>query len=70
MPDCPDDPLPAFGFHLKSIENPFCYFSPDRMVAMDQGRVIAAGDPQAVLHHPDVVASYLGTDEAVIARSG
>jgi ABC-type branched-subunit amino acid transport system ATPase component len=39
-------------------------------VAMDQGRVIAAGDPGAVLHHPDVVASYLGTDEAVIARSG
>jgi ABC-type branched-subunit amino acid transport system ATPase component len=37
---------------------------------MDQGRVIAAGDPDAVLHHPDVVASYLGTDEAVIARSG
>jgi ABC-type branched-subunit amino acid transport system ATPase component len=42
----------------------------DRMVAMDQGRVIAAGPPDAVLHHPDVVASYLGTDEAVIARSG
>jgi ABC-type branched-subunit amino acid transport system ATPase component len=42
----------------------------DRMVAMDQGRVIAAGAPDAVLHHPDVVASYLGTDEAVIARSG
>ena len=42
----------------------------DRLVAMDQGRVIAAGDPGAVLHHPDVVASYLGTDEAVIARSG
>nr|MBA2624067.1 ABC transporter ATP-binding protein [Acidimicrobiia bacterium] len=42
----------------------------DRMVAMDQGRIIAEGDADAVLHHPDVVASYLGTDEAVIARSG
>jgi branched-chain amino acid transport system ATP-binding protein len=42
----------------------------DRLVAMDQGRVIAAGPSEAVLHHPDVVASYLGTDESVIARSG
>jgi branched-chain amino acid transport system ATP-binding protein len=42
----------------------------DRLVAMDQGRVIAAGEPGAVLHHPEVVASYLGTDDAVIARSG
>jgi len=42
----------------------------DRLVAMDQGRIIAAGQPSAVLHHPDVVASYLGTDEQVIARSG
>jgi ABC-type branched-subunit amino acid transport system ATPase component len=42
----------------------------DRLVAMDQGRVIAEGDPDAVLRHPDVVASYLGTTAEVLARSG
>jgi branched-chain amino acid transport system ATP-binding protein len=42
----------------------------DRLVAMDQGRVIAEGDPDAVLTHPDVVASYLGTTAEVLARSG
>ena len=40
------------------------------MVALDLGRVIAEGDPGAVLEHPDVVASYLGTSRAVIERSG
>jgi branched-chain amino acid transport system ATP-binding protein len=42
----------------------------DRLVAMDQGRLIAEGDPDAVLRHPDVVASYLGTSTDVLARSG
>jgi branched-chain amino acid transport system ATP-binding protein len=42
----------------------------DRMVAMDQGRIIAAGDPDAVLADPLVVESYLGTTEAAIHRSG
>jgi ABC-type branched-subunit amino acid transport system ATPase component len=42
----------------------------DRLVAMDQGAVIAVGDPAEVLHDPAVVASYLGTTEGVIARSG
>ena len=42
----------------------------DRLVAMDQGAVIAAGPPAEVLDAPAVVASYLGTTEAVIARSG
>ena len=39
----------------------------DRMIALDQGRVIAEGAPAEVLVHPDVVASYLGDNEAVIA---
>ena len=34
----------------------------DRLVAMDQGRIIASGAPAEVLHDPAVVASYLGTD--------
>jgi branched-chain amino acid transport system ATP-binding protein len=42
----------------------------DRMIAMDLGRVIASGPPADVVHDPHVVASYLGEDEAVIARSG
>ncbi len=32
----------------------------DRLLALDLGRLIAQGDPQEVLHHPDVVDSYLG----------
>jgi branched-chain amino acid transport system ATP-binding protein len=42
----------------------------DRIIALDQGEVIAEGDPADVLDHPEVIASYLGTDEAAIARSG
>jgi len=42
----------------------------DRMVALELGRVIAEGTPTEVLEHPRVVESYLGTDEAAIARSG
>ncbi len=42
----------------------------DRMVAMDQGAVIATGDPTEVLTAPDVVESYLGTTTDAIERSG
>jgi ABC-type branched-subunit amino acid transport system ATPase component/MFS family permease len=42
----------------------------DRLVALDQGLVIADGAPQAVLHDPVVVSSYLGDSAAAIARSG
>jgi branched-chain amino acid transport system ATP-binding protein len=42
----------------------------DRLLALDLGTVIAQGAPDEVVHDPRVVASYLGTDEAVIARSG
>ncbi|MGZ6973788.1 MAG: MFS transporter [Acidimicrobiia bacterium] len=42
----------------------------DRMVAMELGEVIAQGDPSEVVHDPRVVATYLGTDEAAISRSG
>ncbi|MDY7106995.1 MAG: ATP-binding cassette domain-containing protein, partial [Actinomycetota bacterium] len=34
----------------------------DRMIAMEQGAVIATGSPDEVLEHPLVVESYLGTD--------
>jgi ABC-type branched-subunit amino acid transport system ATPase component len=42
----------------------------DRLIAMDAGRVIAEGTPDEVRVHPAVVLSYLGTDEAAVARSG
>jgi branched-chain amino acid transport system ATP-binding protein len=41
-----------------------------RLVALELGAVIAEGTPQEVLNHPAVIASYLGTDETAIARSG
>ena len=39
---------------------PFVSGLVDRMVAMDLGAVVAAGDVDDVLHHPDVLTSYLG----------
>ncbi len=42
----------------------------DRLVALEQGRVVTEGPVDEVLHHPEVVASYLGTGDAAIARSG
>jgi branched-chain amino acid transport system ATP-binding protein len=42
----------------------------DRMIALDLGRLVAEGTPAEVIEHPAVVASYLGTDEAAISRSG
>jgi branched-chain amino acid transport system ATP-binding protein len=42
----------------------------DEIVALELGRVIARGRPEEVVRDPQVVASYLGTDRATIARSG
>lgn len=42
----------------------------DRVYALETGRVIAEGAPDDVVHHPEVVRSYLGTDAAAIERSG
>jgi branched-chain amino acid transport system ATP-binding protein len=42
----------------------------DRLVALELGHVIAEGTPEEVLAHPAVIASYLGTDDSAIARSG
>ena len=42
----------------------------DRLVAMELGAVIAVGEPDEVIGDPRVVSGYLGTDEAVVQRSG
>ena len=42
----------------------------DRMIALDLGEVIAEGSPADVVRHPAVIASYLGTTESTVARSG
>jgi branched-chain amino acid transport system ATP-binding protein len=34
-----------------------------RLVALDQGEIIASGPPKEVIRHPEVMAAYLGTRE-------
>ena len=60
------------GAALLVVEHdiPFVSSVADRLVAMDQGRVVISGSPSEVLVHPQVVESYLGTSSAAIARSG
>ncbi len=41
----------------------------DRIYCLESGTVIAEGEPDAVRNDPQVVASYLGTDERAIDRS-
>ncbi len=42
----------------------------DRVYCLEGGAVIASGNPDAVRSDPAVIASYLGTDERAITRSG
>jgi ABC-type branched-subunit amino acid transport system ATPase component/ABC-type branched-subunit amino acid transport system permease subunit len=42
----------------------------DRVYCLEAGAVIAEGTPTHIRDNPRVIASYLGTDERVIARSG
>jgi branched-chain amino acid transport system ATP-binding protein len=60
------------GAALLIVEHdiPFVSSVADRLIAMDQGRVVCSGPPADVLVDPRVVESYLGTSSAAIARSG
>jgi branched-chain amino acid transport system ATP-binding protein len=60
------------GASLIIVEHdiPFVSGVSDRLLALEQGQVIATGPPADVLAHPDVIESYLGTSSAAITRSG
>ena len=60
------------GASLLVIEHdmPFVMSISDRVYCLETGRIIAEGPPDQVRHDPRVVASYLGTDERTIHRSG
>ena len=60
------------GASLVIVEHdiPFVSGVSDRLLALEQGLVIATGSPADVLAHPDVIESYLGTSSAAITRSG
>jgi ABC-type branched-subunit amino acid transport system ATPase component len=60
------------GASMVVIEHdmPFIRGISDRLVCLEAGKVIADGEPDEVCADPRVVASYLGTDERALARSG
>lgn len=62
----------TLGASLVVIEHDLSLISAvsDRLVALDQGEVLAQGTPADVLADPAVVMSYVGGDAAVIGRSG
>ena len=60
------------GASLLVIEHdmPLIMSISDRVYCLELGQIIAEGAPDAVRNDPAVIASYLGTDERAIARSG
>jgi ABC-type branched-subunit amino acid transport system ATPase component/predicted MFS family arabinose efflux permease len=62
----------ALGATLLVIEHdiPLLTSIADRIIALDLGEIIAEGTPAEVARHPAVIASYLGTTESTVARSG
>jgi ABC-type branched-subunit amino acid transport system ATPase component/predicted MFS family arabinose efflux permease len=60
------------GASLLVIEHdvPLLMSIADRIVALDLGEVVTTGSPTEVVNDPRVVAAYLGTTQAAIARSG
>jgi branched-chain amino acid transport system ATP-binding protein len=63
---------PSSGIAQKEAEalGPLLLGLAERVVALETGRVIAEGPPADVIVHPEVVRSYLGSDQVAIQRSG
>ena len=61
----PDRPLVSVIEH----DVPLLASVSDRLVALEAGQVIAAGEVDEVLSSPLVIASYLGDDQAAVQRS-
>jgi ABC-type branched-subunit amino acid transport system ATPase component len=60
------------GASMLVIEHdmPFIMGISDRVFCLEAGTIISEGSPAQVRNDPRVIASYLGTDERAIARSG
>jgi ABC-type branched-subunit amino acid transport system ATPase component/ABC-type branched-subunit amino acid transport system permease subunit len=58
------------GLVVIEHDMPFIVGISDRLVCLEAGQVIADGPPDVVRSDPRVVASYLGTDDRALARSG
>jgi sulfate-transporting ATPase len=52
----------GFGILLVEHDVPLLMRTCDHLVAIDDGRPVAAGKPEEVRVHPDVIASYLGVE--------
>jgi sulfate-transporting ATPase len=52
----------GFGILLVEHDVPLLMRTCDHLVAIDDGRPVAAGTPEEVRVHPDVIASYLGVE--------
>ncbi len=57
----------AIGATMIVIEHdmPLVTAIADELLALDLGEVVTRGSAEQVLHHPQVVASYLGTSSPV-----
>ena len=42
----------------------------DRVYCLEAGQMLCEGSPQDVRNDPQVIASYLGTDQRAVDRSG
>lgn len=58
--------LAAEGLTILVVEHNMRFLRPlaDRMICLDQGRILASGSPDEVCQHPGVVEAYLGIEDS------